>query len=395
MKYDNEEIALLICKHIVGTVTAEELAVLDAWRKDSPQNEAVFQRLHDTKQLQVEHHRNRLTDYQRPLDDMKRRLGLGKARVRSLWLRYVAAAACVLLLAGGYMLYQHLNHPQVERMTAATDSNLITPGTQQATLTLASGETVSLTSDGDHPMSLSGKGNALKRRQPVSKPLEEPLLATLSTPRGGEFSVVLEDGTEVWLNADSRLIYPEVFNGTERRVELTGEAYFKVTHDEAKPFVVVSGGQEVRVYGTEFNVHAYRDEADIYTTLVEGTIALRLTDDEQGRELLLTPGKQTAFNIEHAAFNVRQVDTEVVTSWRSGIFVFENQTLEQIMRTLSRWYDFDYEFKDQQTAQTVFMGSIPKYSSFDEVCDIFHKLGGIRLTQQGRHVVIAASKNEK
>ena len=216
-----------------------------------------------------------------------------------------------------------------------------------------------------------------------------PELATLTTPRGGEFRVVLEDGTEVWLNAESRLSYPEVFDGKERRVQIEGEAYFKVAKNEEKPFIVNSGGQEIRVYGTEFNVHAYSDEADVYTTLVKGSISLRPVNGNQS-ELMLTPGKQAIFDKAEETARVVNVDTEVVTSWRSGVIVFEDQTMEQIMRTLSRWYDFDYEFLDRQTAETVFMGSIPKYGTFDEVCDIFHKLGGIRLHQQGRKVIISA-----
>ena len=113
-------------------------------------------------------------------------------------------------------------------------------------------------------------------------------------------------------------------------------------------------------------------------------------DSLQSRELQLTPGHQTQFTIVDSKFTIKEVDTGVVTSWRSGVFVFEDQTLEQIMHTLSRWYDFEYEFRDRQLAATVFMGSIPKYGTFSEVSDIFHKLGGIRLHQRGRKIIISA-----
>ncbi len=380
MKSDNEQISLLICKQLIGTITADEQQTLDEWRRQSPCNEAAYQRLHDQERLQVEYHRRQLSDYHRPLDDMKRRLGI---RQRPLYLRYMAAAAIILLIVGAVVWWQQpsLTGP-AEQLTASTDE--IRPGTMQATLTLANGEQIELKNDTLFPRPVSPSN----RRQSV---VAEASVATLTTPRGGEFRIVLEDGTEVWLNADSRLSYPEVFEGSERRVALEGEAYFRVAKNSERPFIVSSGKQEVHVYGTEFNVHAYSDEPDVYTTLVEGSIALRLTgDSDQSREFLLTPGHQTKFDTLHTTFNVREVDTEVVTSWRKGVFVFEDQTMEQIMRTLSRWYDFDYEFLDNKTAQTVIMGSIPRYGSFDEVCDIFHKLGGVRMRQQGRKVIISA-----
>ena len=375
----NEDISLLICKQLVGSITADEQRVLDEWRQRSPYNETVYQRLHDTERLQVEHHRAQLADYHRPLDDMKRRLGIGRRRQ---WPRWLAAAAVGLLLVGVGLYWQRGTQNGALQQEALAD--LIVPGKTQAMLTLSNGETIQLDNDTLYPLRYA------HTPQPAMASAEAPL-HQLATPRGGEFRVVLEDGTEVWLNADSRLRYPEVFDGSERRVEVEGEAYFKVAKNPELPFIVSSGGQEVRVYGTEFNVHAYPDETAIYTTLVEGSIALRLADDrDSSRELMLTPDHQSTFDVQNSTFQVKSVDTDVVTSWRSGVFVFEDQTLEQIMRTLSRWYDFDYEFGDQQTASTVFMGSIPKYGSFSEVCDIFHKLGGIRLRQQGRKVTITA-----
>ena len=373
----NKDISLLICKQLVGSITADEQRVLDEWRQRSPQNEAVYQRLHDNERLQVEHHRAQLTDYHRPLDDMKRRLGIGRRQ----WSHWLAAAAVGLLLVGVGLYWHRQAQEATFQQEALTE---IVPGTTQATLTLSNGETIRLDNDTLYPVQHSHAAQ-------TALASAEPMLHQLATPRGGEFRVVLEDGTEVWLNADSRLRYPEVFDGPERRVAVEGEAYFKVAKNPERPFIVSSGGQEVRVYGTEFNVHAYPDETAIYTTLVEGSIALRLADDrDSSRELMLTPEHQSTFDIQNSTFQVKSVDTDVVTSWRSGVFVFEDQTLEQIMRTLSRWYDFDYEFGDQQTASTVFMGSIPKYGSFSEVCDIFHKLGGIRLRQQGRKVTITA-----
>ena len=233
----------------------------------------------------------------------------------------------------------------------------------------------------------------------MNKNVSEPKLAkvegsedihvkSLATLRGGEFKVTLEDGTEVWLNAESRLIYPETFGEGDRRVEVEGEAYFKVAKDELHPFYVETAGQLVRVVGTEFDIHSYPEDAEVTTTLVSGSIALKPAQSN-GAELTLTPGHQSHFDKQSMAATVKTVDTEVVTSWRSGKFVFENQTFEQIMKTLSRWYDFDYRFSNEELSQMQFMGSVPRYGTFSEVLQILEASGGIKFRQKGKTILIS------
>lgn len=378
-------ISWLICKQMIGTITEEEQQVLDEWRKQNKYNEAAYQRLMDTDRQTLEYRRSKLTNYQRPLEDMKRRLGIDESiteepRAHSVMIyKLISAAAVILLIFGATYFYRHADMQSEKEQTTVVAKTTITPGTTQAVLTLDNGKQIELGADNQ----MNSKAIAEMTKG------EEIAFNNLTTPRGGEFKVTLEDGTEVWLNADSKLRYPETFSGNERRVEVTGEAYFKVAKDTEKPFYVVSGGQEVRVYGTEFNVQAYADEATIFTTLVEGSISLRPINGNKS-ELMLTPGNQAQFNKDNAAAKVVKVDTEVVTSWRNGIFVFEDQNLRQIMRTLSRWYDFEYEFADEKIASTIFMGSIPRYGSFAEVVEIFKKMGGIQLHQRGRRVVISS-----
>lgn len=396
-----ELISLLIVKQLMGTITGEEQQTLDEWRQQNAHNEAAYQRLMDTDRQSVEYRRSRMTDYRRPLADMKRRLSAVMAeqaaggdvsepeavshgfRIAGSKYFYLAAAA-LLFLVGSVIFYRGYQHMQQETEQAQVAQADIQPGRTQAVLTLDNGETVELGAD----ETLNTRAIAQVQQKAAT---QHAAPNTLTTPRGGEFKVTLEDGTEVWLNAQTTLRYPETFDGDERRVEVTGEAYFKVAKNAEKPFYVVSGGQEVRVYGTEFNVHAYQDEPTIFTTLVEGSISLKPVEGNRS-ELMLTPGNQAVFSRSDASARVRKVDTEVVTSWRSGVFVFENQNLEQIMRTLSRWYNFEYEFADQRVAQTEFMGSIPRYGSFSEVVDIFQKIGGIQLVQHGSRVVISTKK---
>lgn len=375
-------ISVLICKQIVGKASEDERKMIELWRKESEWNEAAYQRLLDPERMQMELSRSALTDYHRPLEEMKRRLGIDnkkqKVHNKTFVYSFVAMAAVIVLIVGVTSIYYHSTESRVVTPQPVIAKAEITHGTTCATLTIGNGQKIVL--------GANAAQNSKKIAQAVKGSKNE--MNNLQTPRGGEFKVTLEDGTEVWLNAETTLRYPESFEGDARRVEVSGEAYFKVAHDNTKPFYVVSGGQEVRVYGTEFNVHAYPGEADIYTTLVTGSIALKPVNGTSS-ELMLTPGHQAIFSNADASAKVRSVDTEIVTSWRSGTFVFEDQTLDMIMKTLSRWYNFDYEFTDKSLSNTEFIGSIPKYGKFSDVVEIFNRMGGIHLRQNGRKVIIS------
>ena len=375
-------ISVLICKQIVGKASEDERKLIELWRKESEWNEAAYQRLLDPERMQTELSRSAMTDYHRPLEEMKRRLGIDRRRLVSrnkAWMYgFAAVAAAVVLIVGATFVYYHSTENVVGTSQHVITKNEITHGTTRATLTIDNGQTIAL------------GANTAQNNKKIAQAVKgtKNVMNNLQTPRGGEFKVTLEDGTEVWLNAETTLRYPENFDGDARRVEVSGEAYFKVAHDNTKPFYVTSGGQEVRVYGTEFNVHAYPGEADIYTTLVTGSIALKPVNGNSS-ELMLTPGHQAVFSNADASAKVRSVDTEIVTSWRSGTFVFEDQTLDMIMKTLSRWYNFDYEFTDKSLSNTEFIGSIPKYGKFSDVVEIFNRMGGIHLHQNGRKVIIS------
>lgn len=379
----DEQIPYLICRKLIGTITAEEEVLLEKWRQLNDSNSAAYGRLMQKERVDMELRRLDIADYRRPLADMQRRIAVENNQAAShrsaAMYKLVAAAAAVLLFVFIGTRWWHNAEGGSAGVTATVEKTEITPGHTQAVLTLDNGETVNLGVD------------SLRNSKMIAEAQkgEEFTYSTMQTPRGGEFKVMLEDGTEVWLNADTRLRYPEKFSDSERRVEVDGEAYFKVAPDSERPFYVVSGTQEIKVYGTEFNVTSYGDEPAVYTTLVKGSISLKIIGGN-GSELMLTPGHQAVVDKGQSTARVKTVDTEVVTSWRSGTFVFEDQTLEQIMRTLSRWYDFDYEFADKSVASIVFMGSIPRYGSFAEVADIFKKMGGISLRQKGGKVVITA-----
>lgn len=384
----DERICRLLFKRIAGTISDEEQCELDAWRQESEAHEALYERMLDPAYLEREYRRRRAIDCERPRLDMQRRIRaerMRRQRIPRLIVTTAAAAAVILLVIfGGRIGLQRPIPTETESVVAELPA--IRPGVTQATLTSETGERITLGAD---EASNSARIASYTLKTPVH---ETPRQLCLDVPRGGEFRIVLEDSTEVWLNAESRLTYPESFSGSERRVAVTGEAYFKVARDEARPFYVETDGQLVKVYGTEFNIRSYAEDRDIYTTLVSGSIALSRLGDARSGELLLTPSHQALFNKNDEATSVKEVDTQVVTSWRHGRFVFEEQNLEQIMRDLSRWYDFDYAFEDDALRQIVFMGSIPRYSEFATALAILEKSGGLTFQVEGTHVVIARAR---
>lgn len=285
-----EEIARLILRRISGTIGEEEAKLLDDWRNADPVNEATYRRLLDSTFLEREWRRMKSVDVARPLADMQAKIRRGNTRrLVNVW-KYAGIAAAVVIgfIVGGVVFFRH--DPQLpltvegtgERETALYASQ-IHPGETKATLTTDDGQVINLGADA------AGNEKAMKKRREREKPVGVPRLNHLATPRGGEFEITLEDGTKVWLNAESQLSYPDTFRSDERRVILKGEAYFRVARNEEKPFYVESDGQLVRVYGTEFNIRTYEEDAAVYTTLISGSVALQAAG-KLNAELFLTPG---------------------------------------------------------------------------------------------------------
>lgn len=381
---NKKELARLILAYLAGSISGEDALELERWRADSPGNEELFRNLTSEGYLEGEYRKIQAIDTARPLADMKRRIR--KAHHKPAWLRwagYGTAAAAVLAL--GIWIGSSLSGQQSAPLSEDTQEQLlaeIEPGCTQATLTTAEGAVFTFHDTKEI------------EKIPKKKDADRVKINNLEIPRGGEFHVTLEDGTEVWLNAQTTLRYPEVFSESQRSVEIEGEGYFKVHHDPSRPFFVRTAGQVIKVYGTEFNVNSYEDDEEVITTLVEGSISLS-SDKHSSNELKLAPGHQAVFSKASDETTVKTVNTDVVTSWRKDMFVFDDLTLDKIMRQLSRWYDFEYAFDDDKSPLIVFKGRIPRYGKFGDTLEILEKSGGLRFDVEGRTVHISMQKRDR
>lgn len=266
--------------------------------------------------------------------------------VRRFYWRYAAAAVVIGVLASSYFFKEHFFKIQQE-ITPIIVNNNIKVGTDKAILTLEDGSEIALEKGQNYiSKNLSSNGEELVYSTP-SETKPEIAYNYLTVPRGGQYFIKLSDGTQVWLNSESKLKYPVAFvEGETRQVELVyGEAYFDVTpsiENKGASFKVFNQGQEVEVLGTEFNIKAYKDESHIYTTLVEGKVSV----SSKKISKILNPNQQSNLNTTNNSISILTVDTKTETSWKDGIFRFREMPLKDIMKILSRWYDIDVVFEN-------------------------------------------------
>ncbi|TDX00898.1 FecR family protein [Dinghuibacter silviterrae] len=268
-----------------------------------------------------------------------------KDRPWILTLKKLAVAALVLLMAGSAILY-FLPGRSPATMPPAVSGNAHDrpPGRNNALLTLADGRTITLDSAADGGLARQGNTQVIKLNGQIAYKDAggaQALFNTISTANGNQYQLLLPDGTKAWLNAASSMRFPTAFNGKERRVEVTGEAYFEVAKNPAMPFTIEAGNGEIEVLGTHVDINAYPDEPTVKTTLLEGAVAVKRAEARQ----VLEPGQQAAFSAQGGITLSKNVDVARETAWKDGFFWFDNTDMHTLMRQVSRWYDVDVTFK--------------------------------------------------
>lgn len=365
---DKSEISALFERYKRGECTAEEVQLLHEWLEQGNFEETEISK-------------------EEILEDLERvgaLLPLRQPKPAYRLYRIAVYAASILLVLGLVYYYRSeiLHNPQ----QALHEENRVAldPGSNKAVLRLNDGSSVVLDSLNQNSLlELDGALVQLNEKgQVVYLPQQEPGTPKsnqIITPRGGQYEVILPDGTQVWLNSESRLSFTNSFsNLPERRVELEGEAYFKVSHNAGQPFVVSVHGQHVRVLGTEFNVNAYVGNAYVKTSLVQGSVLFN-----QSR---LKPGESALFKDNKVDIYHENMDD--VIAWKNGYFVFFEESLEETMKKIGRWYDLEVSFADEETKSILFGGSISKYENASKVFRMIEKAGSVKITAQGRKILI-------
>ena len=310
---------------------------------------------------------------------------------RVITFRRIAIAASVigLLVLSGFLLFQRVDSNEI----AKTDKNEprfkddVSPGGDKAILTLADGSTILLNDAQNGTLGQQGNSKIIKLGGKLTYDLtgknsEEIVYNTISTPNGGQYQLELPDGSLVWLNSTSSIHFPTSFVGKERRVEVTGEAYFEVAKNRDMPFIVSVSGAEVQVLGTHFNVNAYKDESDVRTTLLEGSVKFVNGIDAT----MLKPGQQSQLSTNGTIGVLNNVDVEKVVAWKNGLFDFESAGIETVMKQLARWYDVEIEYKGK--TDDLFIAEMRRNIKLSDALKALELTGKVRFDIQGKKIVV-------
>ena len=383
--HSEEKYAELAEKWMNGTITPEEERVFAEWYNANQDEEVIVSAAFASDE---EEHRNRILAHIRA--NMKGSLP-GR---RSRWLPAVAAA--VLLLAGAGALWwgRGRSADRTPQIADATPATVIKPVTDKAILTLDDGSTVNLEAAADGSTTANGAAHIDRQAARLvyksgqtagATEAATPAVTTyntLTTPRGGLYSVILPDGTKAWLNASSSLRYPVAFRGATREVTLTGEGYFEVAPNAAQPFVVRVGGVTVNVLGTHFDVMAYDDEPAMTTTLLEGAVDVQAGD----KRLKLIPGEQGQLIKDDNRFFSAKADVDQAIAWKKGVFKFKSEDIRSVMRKVSRWYDVDVTFEG--TINEHFTGAVPRDADVAGLLKTMELTNSIHFRVRGNRITV-------
>lgn len=362
-----------------GTISAEEKAEFENWLSDHPDQPIEAPESYAASEKEVE---------DRLLARIEQQIGQPAKTVR-LW-PHIAAAASILigLSIGGYFLL----HQKPPVQLAQNQPHDIAPGHNQATLTLANGQKIILTKGLSGKLAQQGHTNIAVNANAIAYTVTQTgerqiTYNTMTTARGEQspYPLVLADGTKVWLDAASSVTFPTAFNGKERKVTITGEAYFEVAHNAARPFKVEVRGQTIEDIGTAFNVNAYADEPVIKTTLVSGSVRI-ITKLSSA---VLKPNQVAITSADEKLIKIKDVDIEEAMAWKNGYFLFDHESLQSIMRKISRWYDVDVIYQPgQQFTGEGYLGSMTRYTNVSQVLSVLETAGHIKFTINGKQITV-------
>lgn len=374
----------LILGHWAGKLSEPEKKELDNWLAQSEKHRIYFQKWCDDERQNELLSKIGCYDPGEGWQQVVRKRNM--RRNRRWWL---VAAASVAILFGGLAVCRYSKIPV--SLPLASEETSIYPGKRMARLITPSGETVlldTLRQTDTQQMKLhNDQGRVVIQAACGDANGDQPVYHCLEVPRGGEFSFLLPDSTTVFLNAESRLRFPDRFvPGSERIVYLSGEAYFDVKRDPRSPFLVCLEHSAVKVTGTSFNVKAYPDDTNEATTLISGTVSMGIGTTEQW--IVLKPGEQGYYDATRKTLLQQTVDVNYYTAWKDGVFAFYRQPLEEVMKTLGCWYLFDTHYQNEALKSILYTGKINRHASIREVLHTFELMDELTFDIKGKEVIV-------
>ncbi|MBD1366615.1 FecR family protein [Mucilaginibacter sp. ZT4R22] len=396
MKTSRLRLQYLFDKYYNQTATPQErdelFAIIDAGKCDEELSRYIRQAWDELKPGEP------LFDPERSSAILKNILGSADADTskkpgKPLILWGKIAAAAVMLLFVGFCAHKYLRQKktvQTQAVVVKRPAHDALPGGNKAILTLANGKTIvldnaqngTLAKQGATIVKKTADGQLLYNAAAIADNNPTPSINTIVTPRGGQYQIILPDGTKVWLNAASSLRFPTFFTGKTREVNITGEAYFEVAKNPAMPFKVKTNRAEIEVLGTHFNIMAYDDEATMKTTLLEGAVNIK----SGSFNARLKPGQQAQITANGQSKVVDDVDVDDETAWKNGIFQFRDAGIDMILRQASRWYDVDVVYKGK-IPHREFNGRIARNVKASELLNML-EYTGVKLKIEGKNIIV-------
>ena len=366
----NKRICQLIAKQLWEGLSDHEKQELQEWIQASPDNSTLYDELVRRERVRQYIEKRESIDVRKYMAVCERELGLGGKRRMIHWLWGYAAAIFVLCVVGIGIWMNEREEVGVTEIAQTT----IEPGKAKALLILGDGREIELSNRNvnkaleESGIVIVNDSSRIEYRRNTGGGDKE-VMNKIIVPTGGEYNLILSDGTWVYLNAESVITYPQKFVGEKREVTLEGEAYFQVTASKEHPFIVKTKDMDVLVTGTEFNVKAYPDELNVQTTLLRGKVAVFAGIDKK-EKIEIEPNQQAEWSRENVKLQVREVDPDLFVAWKNGQFLFRQDRLEDIMKTLARWYDMEVFYLDESIKNMAFAGKLDRSEDITPILNV-------------------------
>ena len=384
----NKRICQLIAKQLWEGLSDEEREELQSWIHSSPGNESLYDKIVKRERVRQYIEKRESIDVRKYMTTCERELGLGSKRRMRRWHWGYAAAIFVLCVVGIGIWMNEREEAGVTEIAQTT----IEPGKAKALLVLGDGREIELSNQNvnkvfeESGIVVVNDSSRIEYNRNAGGGDKE-VMNKIIVPTGGEYNLILSDGTWVYLNAESVITYPQKFVGEKREVTLEGEAYFQVTASKERPFVVKTKDMDVLVTGTEFNVKAYPDESNVQTTLLRGKVAVFAGIDKK-EKIEIKPNQQAEWSRENVKLQVREVDPDLFVAWKNGHFIFRQDRLENIMKTLARWYDMEVVYLDESIKNMAFAGKLDRSEDITPILNVLRATDKLTVEVNGKRIVL-------